>query len=258
MLAELVQLGDQQLECRVNDQVVAVVEYDWSRDGDTQPWQVKIGDKVYHTANTEMKCVAWVNWHLKNGVLPVAEAPVETIAKAAAENDVVAHDSKTATDVWVVTTVENKMIGIVGANSDGWWAMPSSSTTSIPLRHKSCQELIGRLVIIENVLAKPEMAPVKKETSMSLNINKATISKIFTPWSSSKFNARKKHEAVEVAIKILKGEYHLDEIEFQTGAFSERSNCSGSRWRVDRVTQTIQELGERDSVIKTYDFSDSK
>lgn len=258
MLAELVQVESQKIECLVNGEVVAIVEHDWSRDGDTQPWQVKIGDKVYHTANTEMKCVAWVNWHLKNGVLPVAEAPVETITKACKENDVVAHDSKTATDVWVVTTQQNEMIGIVGANSDGWWAMPSSSTISIPLRHKSCNELISRLVIIESVLSKPEMAPVKKEVNMSLNINKATISKIFTPWSSSKFNARKKSEAVEIAIKILKGEYHLDEIEFHQGAFSARSKCTGGRWRVDRVTQTIQELGERDSVIKTYDFSDSK
>ncbi len=246
-------------ECLVKDKIVAVVAYDWANDGATQPWIVQVNDETVHTANTQNKAIGWVNWHYKNGTLPFVEpAPVETITKACDENQVVAHDSKTATDVWVVTTVDNKMIGVVGANSDGWWAMPSSSTTTIPLRHKSCNELISRLVIIESVLSKSEMAPVKKEVNMSLNINKATISKILTPWSSSRFNAYKKHEAVEVAIKILKGKYHLDEIEFQTGAFSERSICSGGRWRVDRVTQTIQELGERDSVIKTYDFSDSK
>ncbi len=87
------------------------------------------------------------------------------------------------------------------------------------------------------------------------NINKTSISKILSPWTSSRANEVRKGEAVSRAIKILTGEYHLDQERFVAGAYSERSHCSGRVWLVDRVTSTISELGAGDKVLKIYDFS---
>lgn len=97
---------------------------------------------------------------------------------------------------------------------------------------------------------------MKPEIISSCNINKSFISRILTPWSSSKANEYRKDEAVEIAIKILRGEHQLDRYRFYTGAFSEGSHLSSRAWLVDRVTSTISELGAGDEVLKVYDFSD--
>jgi hypothetical protein len=87
------------------------------------------------------------------------------------------------------------------------------------------------------------------------NINKTCISKILSPWTSSRANELRKEEAVNRAIKILTGKHYLDQERFFTGAYSERSHCSGRAWLVNRVTSTISELGAGDEVLKIYDFS---
>jgi hypothetical protein len=87
-------------------------------------------------------------------------------------------------------------------------------------------------------------------------LNKTQISKILTPWSSSPANEFTKAKAVKFALDILEGKSTFDSYEFQTGAFSERSHCTGGRWIVDRPTQTIREMGQGDKTIVCWDFSE--
>lgn len=88
-------------------------------------------------------------------------------------------------------------------------------------------------------------------------LTKTNVSKILTPWSSSPANEYTKKNAVKTVIDILNGNCYLDELELQTGSFSAKSKCTGGRWKVCRATQTIELLGEKDTVIAGWDFSNS-
>jgi hypothetical protein len=91
-------------------------------------------------------------------------------------------------------------------------------------------------------------------TSNKLKPTKTKIGQILSPWSSSRANEYSKATAVEIALKILIGDYHIDKITFQTGSFSPRSRCTGGSWLVDGNRKVIEQLGEGDKVLSTWQF----
>lgn len=98
---------------------------------------------------------------------------------------------------------------------------------------------------------------LRKYMHRTAKLNKTQISKILTPYSSSPDNEFSKPLAVKLALDILEGKSDFDTYEFQTGSFSAKSRCNGSRWIVDRPTQTIREMGEGDETLVCWDFSEN-
>lgn len=159
ILAEIIESSVQEdcYECLVDGKSVATVQYDWSNDGATQPWIVVIGDTIVHTANTQNRACHWVNWHLKQGTLPTDEPKVEVIKKECEAVGVTIQASEMVANTWIVLAPGNKTIGVVGFSSDGWWSLPISSQSNVPIRGKSCKAVIEKMILVEEVLSKPEI-----------------------------------------------------------------------------------------------------
>lgn len=152
---EVIESSVDNYDCVVNGQVIAEVKYDWANDGATQPWIVTINGQVVHAANTQSKCTGWVSRHFKDGTLPTIE--LETVEEECDSLGVIAYASDVATDTWVVLMPTNIMIGVAGRNSDGWWSLPSSSQSGIPICGKSRKVVLEKMILVEEVLRKPEM-----------------------------------------------------------------------------------------------------
>ena len=65
--------------------------------------------------------------------------------------------------------------------------------------------------------------------TIKIKANKTTLNKVIK-WSSSKFNEYKKHEVVDIILKVYKENKNC-EMTFGTGAFTER-NCWGWRYHL--------------------------
>ena len=55
--------------CYVDGKKIAEIKYNYSEL--TQPWEVWVNGEAIHQTNTIVKCENYVQWHHKNGTLPI-------------------------------------------------------------------------------------------------------------------------------------------------------------------------------------------
>jgi hypothetical protein len=88
-----------------------------------------------------------------------------------------------------------------------------------------------------------------------VKLNKTSISKILTPWSSSPRTTYHKQSAVSIALNILRGLYDSpDELELVSTSGKYNGVPIERRWFVNRVTQSIEQVTDTGEVIKGWSF----
>jgi hypothetical protein len=90
------------------------------------------------------------------------------------------------------------------------------------LDYEACKRCSARLAIPEHGV----------KTTFVKKLTKRAIFDILTPWSSSKANEYTKDQAVNVTCDVLTGASQFLDLHLTTGAYSERSHCSGRSWAV--------------------------
>ncbi len=194
-------------ELYTGDKLIACITYDCN-DFVTQPWMVMINGAEIHRADTWAKCHSYIQWHYKQGTLPVQKQDFH--APITNDNEVMAQIA-TECEKFDFDLYDNGIfhkdvkLGKVGCTEGKWWVLQASSQHQEQIPCNSAFDAVWSLWMVE--VNQGEAVPSASTPSTHVDANpicgEELLDRPFDELSDTEWGLLKKYEPLPENVALV-------------------------------------------------------